>query len=347
LGLISCAHGTIGKNPVGVKAFHYVDSTRTNWIDEGPRPLETTVWYPAAFGSKEERHEISIFRTGTYSKNAEIRQDGKRRPLILLSHGTGGSAFSLSWFAEALARKGYIVAAVNHHGNTGAEPKYLLPGFVLWWERPRDMSKVLDAILQEPFFSNTIDPNKIGIAGFSLGGYTALSCVGAKLVFEKWETYSAENPTEPISRLPPEANFSIDDARAFLATDERATASLLHADDSYLDPRIKAAFVMAPVLSPLLDAESLQKITAPVMITVGSEDDQSLAQKYDVPLAADIPNSNLVILPSASHYTFLAEGNLYGKLFARKYTIDTNRISRRQAHESVGNGAAAFFDKNL
>jgi len=34
--------------------------------------------------------------------------DGDRKyPLVLLSHGTGGSAFSLAWLAEALARKGY------------------------------------------------------------------------------------------------------------------------------------------------------------------------------------------------------------------------------------------------
>ena len=104
---------------------------------------------------------------------------------------------------------------------------------------------------------------------------------------------------------------------------------------------------MAPVLGPLLDTQSLRNISVPVFIVVGSKDDQSLAEKYDVPLAANIPQAELETLPGVAHYTFLDEGNLYGKIFARKYTTDSSGINRRKIHESVENSAAAFFDKNL
>ena len=46
---------------------------------------------------------------------------GSKRPLVLLSHGTGGSAVMLAWLGETLARAGYVVAAINHHGNTATE----------------------------------------------------------------------------------------------------------------------------------------------------------------------------------------------------------------------------------
>ena len=38
-----------------------------------------------------------------------------RRPLVMLSHGRGSNALSYAWFAEYLAARGYIVAAINHY----------------------------------------------------------------------------------------------------------------------------------------------------------------------------------------------------------------------------------------
>ena len=172
-------------NPIGASLHRYIDAHRRNWNDkEAYRPLTTTIWYPARLGSVEKRHNAAIFDTGAHSKDAEIRKSDTAYPLIILSHGTGGSSASIAWFAEILARNGYVVASVNHHGNTGAEPSYLINGFVLWWERARDITEVIDRILDDPRWGKVVDRDRIAVAGFSLGAYAALATIGATLETE-------------------------------------------------------------------------------------------------------------------------------------------------------------------
>jgi predicted dienelactone hydrolase len=51
------------------------------------------------------------------------------------------------WLGDFLAQHGYIVAAVNHHGNTAAGDQILAQGFALVWERPEDLTAVLTKLL--------------------------------------------------------------------------------------------------------------------------------------------------------------------------------------------------------
>jgi predicted dienelactone hydrolase len=85
----------------------------------------------------------------------------------------------LGWLGTALAAQGYIVASVNHHGNTSVEP-YTAQGFCLWWERAQDLRAVLDCLLADAWFGTRIDPMRIGAAGCSLGGYTVIAVAGGR-----------------------------------------------------------------------------------------------------------------------------------------------------------------------
>ncbi len=222
---------------------------------------------------------------------------GDRLPLVVISHGTGGGAATLSWLAEALATNGYVVAAVNHHGNTAVEPAYRLEGFMLWWERARDLSVLIDRLLDDPDFGPHIDRSRIGVAGFSLGGYTALATVGGRLDYERWKTFCAAHLGDPNCNLPPEASFTMTDVQRLLDSDPRVRAAVGHAGDSYADPRIRAAFVMAPVLGPALTPESLRAITTPVRIVVGTDDEQAIPAVNAEPITATIPGAALETIP--------------------------------------------------
>ena len=68
-----------------------------------------------------------------------------------------------------------------HHGNTGYESNARLEAVAVWWDRPRDLSVLIDKLLAGPRFGSRIDPRRIGVAGFSIGGYTALATVGARI----------------------------------------------------------------------------------------------------------------------------------------------------------------------
>ncbi len=71
------------------------------------------------------------------------------------------------------------VAAVNHPGNNALE-EYTAEGFLVWWERARDLTRVIDMLLGDAEFGPVIDRRRIGAAGFSLGGYTMFEVAGGR-----------------------------------------------------------------------------------------------------------------------------------------------------------------------
>jgi predicted dienelactone hydrolase len=146
---VACAEPPKRANPVGLSFAAYADTARRSWTGPEDRPLATAVWYPAAPGSREAEWRVGIFNAGWNARKAALSAATAKRPLIVLSHGTGGGAAGMAWLAETLASNGYIVAAVNHHGNTAAEPSYQLQGFMLWWDRARDISTHLESESQD------------------------------------------------------------------------------------------------------------------------------------------------------------------------------------------------------
>jgi predicted dienelactone hydrolase len=98
-------------------------------------------------------------------------------PLIIFSHGYKG------WFgghhdtAAALADAGFVVAAINHPGDNGNDTSRSdeLSSFV---SRPADLVRLLDFVLTDWEDKAVVDPSKIGLFGFSKGGYTGLVLVG-------------------------------------------------------------------------------------------------------------------------------------------------------------------------
>ncbi|KAG1240655.1 hypothetical protein G6F61_014151 [Rhizopus arrhizus] len=79
----------------------------------------------------------------------------------------------MGWLGTALARAGYLVIAVDHPGNNGADPM-TLPGSVLSWLRADDLRAALAAVQADPVLGAHVDRSRLGVVGFSAGGYTAL-----------------------------------------------------------------------------------------------------------------------------------------------------------------------------
>ena len=333
--------------PVGMSTVHYEDSHRRNWDDTGDRPLNVVVWYPAVAGAKETPWEVAIFKAGLNARDAAMAASPSKMPLILLSHGTGGSAAGLGWLGEALAANGYIVAAVNHHGNTGAEPNPTLQGTIVWWDRPQDLSVVIDKLLADPRFGSRIDASRVGVAGFSIGGYTALAAVGARLSLVQWQKLCRDTST--ACKLPPEVSdkFSPEDAERMVTQDPRVLAALSHMDDSYADPRIKAAFVMAPVEKAAMTDDSLKTIRVPVYIVVGDKDDQATPAYNAEPIASLIPGAELKIFHNITHYTFLPICNERGNNYVKELCVSPSGVDRNAVHQQVIDAAQSFFSRNL
>lgn len=167
---------------VGFTTRRFVPTGSYNWRGAKTHALVTDIWYPTGLSAETSVHwlgasEQPLFRLGEWAENAQ--PPAGRRPLIVLSHGTGGSSSMMGWLAQALAARGYIVAAVNHPGNNALED-YTAEGFLLWWERARDLTTVIDQVLSDSQLGPRIDSRRIGAAGFSLGGYTVLESAGGR-----------------------------------------------------------------------------------------------------------------------------------------------------------------------
>ena len=191
---------------VGKRTFYLEDNNRPNWLASGNRPLITEVWYPApddvettgySFGSPEP-----LFQFDAIAENSDLNGDIKQYPLIMLSHGTGGSALGMGWLGHYLAAHGYIAAAINHHGNTAIET-YTARGFLLWWERATDITVVIDRLLNEiGEFKNRIDETRIAVAGFSLGGNTAIMLAGGRCSLDNFEAFCRSDKRDSICEGP-------------------------------------------------------------------------------------------------------------------------------------------------
>ena len=199
--------------------------------------------------------------------------DTSMHPLVVLSHGFGGSARQMTWLGAPLARAGYVVVAVDHPGTNGVDG--VTPqGAYAMWARAGDVRAALDFVLADPTLGPHIDAKRIGIAGFSLGGWTAALVAGARTDFARFDRFCASAQRDSI--CDPQLEFPLD-MRQRHGILESAPMHTLAARENgnFRDARIRAAFMIAPALVQALDPASLAAIDIPVRWLAGTADFRS------------------------------------------------------------------------
>lgn len=355
--LLACQASAQTIFKVGMLTRDFTDEHRRNWQGTAPRPLRAAIWYPAdptdikeetIFGGPPDRE---VFAPVTVASGASVSNTRRQLPLVLLSHGTGGSAVQMMWLGFYLASRGYIVAAINHHGNTASEPQPAAPGFLLYWERARDLSVLLDKLLADPLFGPRIDRERIGAAGFSLGGYTVISIAGGQFSQRQFDSFCASPQRDFTCEPQPEFRDAPKLFAELQKTDPPTPGSIVvqeslrHAGDSYRDRRIKRVFALAPALGSGFTKAGLGKINIPVFIVVGRADKVTPPPTNAENYARLIRRAKLTILPGEiGHYTFLAECNAHGRSIL-DICRDPASINRAQVHQQVAQLAFDFFEE--
>ncbi|MCP4896667.1 MAG: peptidase [bacterium] len=336
---------------VGRTARTFVDHERTNWQVDGQRPMTTVVWYPAVETTVEEEWLIGeagrpVFFAGWAAPGAEFISGEETYPLILLSHGTGGSAIQLAWLAEYLASHGFIVAAVNHHGNTAAEDELMPQGFMLFWERAIDLSKVLDQLLVDEVLGPRIDQSRIGAAGYSLGGYTVLSVGGARTSLDALHSFCVSPEADVSCQAPPEFPEALELFDQLKESDPIIQSSLARHNDIFRDERIRSIYAMAPAVGMALTEESLRSFSLPVKIVLGDADEIVPPETNGLRVAESIDGCEVETLPGVGHYTFLAECTPRGKKYL-PICRDREGVNRVEIHQLVAEDVLGFFSRSL
>jgi predicted dienelactone hydrolase len=312
---------------IGQRTLFFKDEARN-------RPVTTEIWYPTTDTlTEKDKHFSPFIRIQTIKKG---KVPGKKMPLILISHGTGAGRLTLEWLADGLVQKGFMVAAVDHFGNTYDNKK--VEDFVEPWRRPQDISYALTALLKDTLFGSRIDTLRIGAAGFSLGGYTVITLAGAKFDLNAIRAYFKTERGKKELNIPEFPGL----ADAF--NEESVTRSFENCPP-LKDNRIKAFFAICPAVGQGFNNKNqFATINDPVYI-VGAESDSIAPVKTNAWHYHELINKSkfTLIKGKVGHYVFLSEAIEDVKKDAPIFFTDDPSVSRHEIHETVAQLAADFF----
>jgi predicted dienelactone hydrolase len=293
--------------------------------DPGGAPLEVGIWYPSEAPATSQR--LGLLEQTVANGGAVA---GHGLPLIVMSHGTGGSFEGHYDTAIALAEAGFVVAAVTHTGDNYREQTQV--GRLE--NRPRHIKVLIDYMLASWRQHDTIDPSRIGMFGFSAGGFTALVAIGGTPDLSTVAPYCAAHPDEWSCRMIKERNISV--------------SANTPAPDWVHDPRIAAAVIASPAVGYAFSAKSLSAVTVPIQLWRGDSDEilphPNYAQAVYDRLAVK-PEYHVV--PNAGHFAFLAPCT--PSLAARVPEIchDPEHFDRTAFHREFNPAVVAFFKAKL
>jgi len=277
---------------------------------------------------------------GPFTINAAIggQPVDQVKALILLSHGIGGSELGHSVLAQALARNGYLVAALRHPGDNWQDHSLIEQSPERYFdERPRQASRVIDAILTDPAWKARIAADsqgpRVGALGHSAGGYTVLALAGASSDLSRMRAHCQdEGAADPIFCGLGRAAISMPPLSA-------GTPSLK-------DERVRAVVAMAPA-GVSLTAASLSAVRAATMI-YEAELDRFLVPRFHAEwVASQLPAPNLHRVPNAWHFAFMDSPSMPvpspdGDVAANPPGFDREAFLKQLAVEIT-----AFFDQSL
>lgn len=334
---------------VGVTTRDFIPPEPYDWRGATMHALRVTIWYPAVADAHEQQQWIGpriIPLVSTGSAAPDASPAAGLRPLILLSHGFGGSAATLAWLGAGLAAHGFIAVAVNHPGNNGSE-RTTVDGYALKWLRALDLSAVIDAMRADPNFGNRIDLARIGAAGHSYGGYTVIAIAGGVTDPERTPAFCRSPAADALCTSQQGASELRQRSLTRLTTDADFRQRYSAAGHSYRDERVRAVFAMAPGPVPDFTPESLGAISIPVAIVAGSADEIAPPASGAEALSKTIPGATLKLFPRAGHFVFFGTCTTVGRLVMRAVCRDVDGADRDAVHAETLRFALDFFTAKL
>lgn len=304
------------------------------------RKLTFAVLYPTtAISPISTIAENPVFIGHEMVENAAL--EPKARSLVLLSHGLGGNWRNQLWLAKKLVQQGYMVAALNHPGTTTGDIKNSTGAQL--WERPRDLSRVIDFLSSSPKWGASVDATQVAAIGHSLGGWTVMQVGG-----------SCFDPQRLMQDCLKNSGFASCTAyQKMRAGRDEASRALL--GRSMRDARVRAVVSFDLGLARGLDPASLTSFPVPALIIGAGPHHKPLPSDMESGLLAKLlpaATTQAMTIQDAGHFSFLQLCKLGGMAILEKeepgdgmICMDGGGRDRAAIHQQVENVVIEFLQK--
>jgi predicted dienelactone hydrolase len=245
------------------------------------------------------------FRLNVAWQGKPVRGNGR---LVVMSHGTGGSADTMADLASRLVASGFVVAVPEHRADNWHDSSDRGPAS--WKRRPVEISQAIDTLAAEPRFAPLLQLDRVGMWGMSAGGHTALTLAGGRwspaALARHCEAHLAEDFATCVG-LATELNGN------WLDAPKKAIARFIikqRLDDTawytHQDRRIAAIVAEVPFAVDFDPASLAQPVVPLALIRAGHDNWLAPAFHIGAVLKACAKCQLLVDLPTAGHASLLS-----------------------------------------
>ncbi len=228
----------------------FVDENREDW------ELQTLIWFPA-----DTAQGTPAFQGSSLLTNVPPDRRGAPYPLIVYSHGGGGSSYDLQSVTEHLASYGYVVAAPQHH-DLQIDHAYV--------DRPLDILTVINGLadITDGDLAGMVDTDNVGLMGWSQGAEASLQMIGLLYDPIHYESWCAVHPDLITSDCSNNLH-RVSEYRAQLDLEDLPDGRW----QPFGDDRIHAILPIDPCSFPLTTDDMFTEVSTPVMFVHGVRDD--------------------------------------------------------------------------
>lgn len=290
--------------------------------DPDDKPLAVRIWYP----SNSNQPNVVL---------------GDQLPLIIISHGAGGSNADHEDTARALAEAGFVVAAITHTGDNYKDLSYVRQGKQLI-VRPRHVTRTVDYMLTSWHAHQKLDSSRIGMFGMSAGGFTALVVAGGQPDLKRTANYCQKNPKAWTCEYLRKNGVTPGEKTSPAAT------AWMH------DARIKAAVIAVPAVGYSFESNGLANVHIPIQLWSAEHDGI-------VDISPDIVRRLLPALTDdhrvagAGHFSFVASCGIPKRAIitvmswfgTEKICSDPKGFDRQRFHDEFNASIVQFLSAQL